>query len=35
MMGEISIIENNPEILQTAYGIYSDLLYLMQNASSI
>ena len=26
MMGEISIIEKDPEIKQTAYGVYSDLL---------
>ena len=31
LMGEISIIENAPEIEQTAYGIYSDLYTLIQN----
>lgn len=31
LMGEIQIIEKNPEILQTAYGIYSDLLTLIGN----
>lgn len=30
LMGEISIIEKNPEIEQTAYGIYSDLLTLLK-----
>lgn len=30
LMGELSIIEKDPEIQQTAYGIYSDLLKLMQ-----
>lgn len=30
MMGEISIIEKDPEIEQTAYGIYSDLLTLLK-----
>lgn len=30
MMGEICIVENNPEIQQTAYGIYSDLLHLIK-----
>jgi len=29
LMGTISIIEQNPEIEQTAYGIYSDLLTLI------
>lgn len=29
LMGEISIIEKDPEIKQTAYGIYSDLLRLI------
>ena len=28
LMGEVQIIEKNPEIQQTAYGIYSDLLTL-------
>jgi homoserine dehydrogenase len=31
LMGEISIIEKNPEIQQTAYGIYSDLLNLLRD----
>ena len=30
LMGEVQIIEKNPEIQQTAYGIYSDLLTLMK-----
>lgn len=30
MMGEICILERNPEIQQTAYGIYSDLLTLIK-----
>jgi homoserine dehydrogenase len=30
MMGEICIVESNPEIRQTAYGIYSDLLHLIK-----
>lgn len=30
LMGEIMIIEKNPEILQTGYGIYSDLLTLIR-----
>lgn len=29
LMGEICIIEKNPELQQTAYGIYSDLLSIM------
>jgi len=31
MMGEICIVENNPEIRQTAYGVYSDLLHLLNS----
>ena len=31
LMGEVQIIEKNPEIQQTAYGIYSDLLTLVNN----
>lgn len=31
LMGEVQIIEKNPEIQQTAYGIYSDLLTLIKN----
>lgn len=31
LMGEIQVIEKNPEIQQTAYGIYSDLLTLIKN----
>jgi homoserine dehydrogenase len=31
LMGEVQIIEKNPEIQQTAYGIYSDLLTLVKN----
>ena len=31
LMGEIQIIEKNPEIQQTAYGIYSDLLTLIRD----
>ena len=30
LMGEICILERNPEIQQTAYGIYSDLITLMK-----
>lgn len=30
LMGELAIIEKAPEILQTAYGIYSDMLNLIQ-----
>jgi len=30
LMGELQIIEKNPEIQQTAYGIYSDLLTLIK-----
>lgn len=30
MMGEICIVENNSEIRQTAYGAYSDLLYILK-----
>jgi len=30
-MGEICIVERNPEIQQTAYGIYSDLLTLIRS----
>ncbi|MGE5629986.1 MAG: homoserine dehydrogenase [Caulobacteraceae bacterium] len=30
LMGEICIVERNPEIQQTAYGIYSDLLTLLK-----
>lgn len=30
LMGEICIVERNPEIQQTAYGIYSDLLTLIK-----
>lgn len=30
LMGEICILERNPEIQQTAYGIYSDLLILIK-----
>lgn len=31
LMGEIQVIEKNPEIQQTAYGIYSDLLTLIKH----
>ncbi len=31
LMGEIQVIEKNPEIQQTAYGIYSDLLTFIKN----
>jgi homoserine dehydrogenase len=31
LMGELQIIEKNPEIQQTAYGIYSDLLTLINS----
>lgn len=31
LMGEVSIVERNPEIQQTAYGIYSDLLTLLSS----
>jgi len=30
LMGEVAIVERNPEIQQTAYGIYSDLLTLIK-----
>jgi homoserine dehydrogenase len=30
LMGEICIVERNPEIQQTAYGIYSDILTLIK-----
>ena len=29
LMGKLSIVEHNPEILQTGYGIFSDLLRLI------
>ncbi|WZL71759.1 homoserine dehydrogenase [Clostridiaceae bacterium 35-E11] len=29
LMGEVAIVERNPEIQQTAYGVYSDLLTLL------
>ena len=35
LMGEVQIIEKNPEIQQTAYGIYSDLLTVIKNYSII
>lgn len=31
LMGEVQIVEKGPEIQQTAYGIYSDLLTLIRN----
>lgn len=31
LMGKLSIVEHNPEILQTGYGIFSDLLRLINN----
>jgi homoserine dehydrogenase len=31
LMGEVQIIEKNPELQQTAYGIYSDLLTLIKS----
>lgn len=31
LMGEVCIVERNPEIQQTAYGIYSDLLTLIRS----
>ena len=31
LMGKLSIVEHNPEILQTGYGIFSDLLRLIAN----
>jgi homoserine dehydrogenase len=31
LMGEVQIVEKSPEIQQTAYGIYSDLLTLISN----
>ena len=34
LMGSISIVEQNPEIQQTAYGIYSDLLTLLKDLVS-
>jgi homoserine dehydrogenase len=30
LAGEISIVQSNPEILQTAYGVYSDLITLIR-----
>lgn len=33
MMGEICIVENNSQIRQTAYGVYSDLLFLLKGGS--
>ena len=33
MMGEICIVENSSEIRQTAYGAYSDLLYLLKGGT--
>jgi len=33
LMGEICIVEKNPEIEQTAYGVYSDLLTLIKELS--
>lgn len=35
MMGEISIIEKDPEIKQTAYGIYSDLLEIISEGGQV
>ncbi len=31
LMGEICIVENNSEIRQTAYGVYSDLIFLLKS----
>lgn len=31
LMGEVQIVEKNPEIQQTAYGIYCDLLILIRS----
>lgn len=31
MMGELTIFENNPDIYQTAYGVFSDMLSLIKN----
>lgn len=31
LMGEICMVERNPEIQQTAYGVYSDMLALIQD----
>lgn len=33
LMGEICIVEKNPEIQQTAYGIYSDLMNLINEST--
>jgi len=35
LMGEISIVEKNPEIEQTAYGVYSDLLTLIKELPTL
>lgn len=35
LMGDIGIVEKNPEIQQTAYGIYSDLLTLIKRYNVI
>lgn len=34
LAGEISIVQTNPTILQTAYGVYSDLLTLLRASNS-
>jgi homoserine dehydrogenase len=34
-MGEICIVERNPEIQQTAYGIYSDVLTLIKRLKKV
>ena len=33
LMGKLSIVEHNPEILQTGYGIFSDLMRLIRHLS--
>ncbi len=35
LMGEICIVEKDPEIQQTAYGIFSDFLTILKNISGI
>jgi homoserine dehydrogenase len=31
LMGEISVVEHNPSIMQTAYAIYSDILLIAES----
>lgn len=30
LMGKLSVLEHNPEIEQTAFGIFSDLIHLLK-----